>query len=307
MIKLYKRLTHQFKTVNQLNQAHIALENWMTPLQWKMLKEELLLDPDFSHLKFNSSLESINDLLLAKRKWIDIMERNFHLGLSKEPQPFKRIRLRRYLALYTDPNTPKAEKNLIVCFTGKAQRMMTPLVSFLQNIDAKENDVVIVTYPKGKGFRKGLEGTADSFVELTDRLKDLFATQGYKSIFAIGVSGGAIPAILCSIKAGWRSALAFGAGSLSDDRWNDALGFDLSTLFKSYQKNTAHPIPLYLVYGADSKNDSEAASSIKKLLPAKLIEVRSNSERVGHVVLNAILMSGKLSTFFKKTILTHQN
>lgn len=303
MIKLYKRLTHHCKTINQINRVHIALENWMTPIQWQTLQEEIFVDPDYSFLKANFEPESLDDFSLTQRKWFATMKRNFQLGLSKEAQSFRRLRLRRYLALYGIPSLPKADKTLIVCFTGMSQRMMTPLASFLQNIDAKENDVALVTYPKDKGFRNGLEGTAKSFEEMIDKIKDLFASQGYKRVVAIGVSGGGIPAILCAIRAGWQSALAFGAGSPSDKRWLDALGFDLSILFKKYCKKAFNSIPLYLVYGADSKIDYEAAKSIQKLLPANLIKVGSKSEKVGHVVLNPLLMSGQLASFLKKTVL----
>jgi hypothetical protein len=187
-----------------------------------------------------------------------------------------------------------------------SQRMMTPLAIFLQNVDAKENDVALVTYPKDKGFRNGLEGTANSFEEMIDKIRDLFTSQGYKRIVAVGVSGGGIPAILCAIRAGWQSVLAFGAGSPSDKRWLDALGFDLPILFKSYYKQVFNSIPLYLVYGADSKIDSEAAKSIQKLLPANVIKIGSKSEKVGHVVLHPLLMSGKLASFLKKTVLAPQ-
>jgi hypothetical protein len=303
MIKLYKRLTSRCKTINQLNRVHISLENWMTPMQSKSLQEELLLDPDYLFLDANFSTESLDDFSLNQRKWLANMKRNLQLGLSNEAQTFSRFRLRRYLALYSDSCMPKANKTLVVCFTGMSQRMMMPLAIFLQNIDAKENDVAVVTYPKDKGFRNGLEGTASSFEDMIDKLKGLFASQGYKRIVAIGVSGGGIPAILCTLRAGWQSALAFGAGSPNDKRWFDALGFDLSVLFRSYRKKVFKFLPLYLVYGEDAQKDSEAAKSIQKLLPANLIKVGSKSEKVGHVVLQPLLMSGKLASFLKKTVL----
>jgi hypothetical protein len=302
MIKLYKRIISNCKTINQINRVHISLENWMTPLNWHQLREELLATQHTS-ISGNKIPEGLDELSLAQYKWVASMERVFQRGLKMEAQPFERIRLRRHVALFSDKSQNLSEKTLIVCFTGMSQRMMTPLAAFLQNFDSKESDVALITYPKGKGFRNGLEGTADSFEKMIDALSTLFASLGYRRIVAMGVSGGGIPAILCALRAGWYSALIFGAGSPKDPRWFEALGFDVSDFFKRNTHNLPNPMRLYLVYGADSIVDYEAAKAIQKLLPASLIKVAGKSEPIGHVVLHPLLMSGQLVNLINKTLL----
>jgi len=293
MIKLYKRLTRDISSINQLNRIHIAFENNLTPLQWFKFQSDL-----------TSSLKKIttdmqNEYYSAQKNWVKQINGMCLVSGVHSPQQFKRQTIKPYIKLFKGSDT---NKKLLVCFTGIAQRMMAPLPSFLQHINANEIDVLFITYPKKTGFRMGLKDSSNSFDAFIDDLNVLIHESNYEKFFSMGVSGGGLPAILCALKLNFDAAVSFSGGNPDDNRWTEALDYKLEKLMESYLKiNKSNPT-LTLVYGGDSQEDILAAKRTAEILKVQQVIVRSNKDKIGHVSLYPLMMTGKLTSFLNEAL-----
>lgn len=305
MIRLYERLVRCCKTINQINRIHIALENWMTPQQWSSLRAALLQSPgyEFLHHPADGKPVSAYDISHAQRKWVEVLQGMYSKAPAATPQKFMRYRLRRHICWYRPADSLTHSKTLVVCFTGAAQRMMTPLPVFLQHLDAARVDVVLIRYPLAKGYRNGLEGVADSFEGTVTAFENILPASQYARQVAIGVSGGGIPALLTSLRLGFDAALSFSGGHPNDRRWNEALGYNGEHLIRKFRQQAGKLLSLFLVYGSGAHADEVAAQALARLLPATLVKIGDENKTVGHVSLHPLLMSGKLSHFLAETVL----
>ncbi len=305
MIELYERLGRHCQTVNQLNRLHIALENWMTPNQWFRLCQELRQSPRYQFLNqpVSSAPLAVHDIHSAQQRWISALQGLFAKGLGPIPQPFARFCIRRHICCYRGTGKETRAKTLAVCFTGLAQRMMVPLPVFLQQIDASKTDVVLIRYPRGQGFRRGLEGVGESFVVTVAALGKILPLDQYSRRVAIGVSGGGLPAVLTALQLEFDGALSFSGGDPGDPRWHEALGYSGVELVAQIQGKAKKVPPLFLVYGEDAPADAEAARVLGRLLPATLVKVSDKSKPVGHVSLYPLLAADKLAQFLADTVL----
>lgn len=306
MIKLYERLIGACKTINQVNRVHIALENWMTPRQWQVLRAQLLQSPAYGFLTTSAAADkpaAPGDIRYVQQQWLKSLQGMYDKSGQTSPQAYERRRLGRYVSLYKNAGEARSERTLVVCFTGAAQRMMCPLPVFMQHIDAAAHDVVLIRYPKGKGYRHGLEGVADSFEAAVEWLSRILPCQNYSRVVAVGASGGGLPAVLTSLRLGFDAALTFGAGHPGDKRWSDALGYSGEVLVRRFFEQRQKKIPLFLVHGADMPTDRQAAEALGRLLPASIIEVKGTNVPVGHNSLYPLLTAKKLRGFLRETIL----
>lgn len=288
VIELYRRLTRNCVTINQLNRVHIALENRMTPLEWSDLAAAI--DPR----------QAANDAVReTQMRWLHTMRGMFDKAGKPAPESYRTRRLARHIKWRRGA---ESARTLGVCFTGQAQRMMSPLPVFLQHFSAATEDVVVVNYPRGRGFRYGLQGIADSFEGLIDALGRLLPMARFDKVVAIGVSGGALPAIVAAQRLGFESVAAFGAGAPDDPRWIEALGFSLEALLKP-APNRARPLSITLVYGAESAIDKDGAARLARIIPINQAEIFIPGKPVGHNALYPLLMTRQLRPFLEDVLL----
>lgn len=307
LIKLYLRLAGQCKTINQINRVHIALENWMTPIQWEALYEGIKKLDEFQFLNIQPqrSPQSVYDIPYAQYDWFYRMSRLYGVVKNNRvAEPYLKGARSSHLSFYHYPNDYN-KKTLVVCFTGLAQRMMMPLPVFLQNFDAHAVDILMIRYPKRTGFREGMEGFSESFEGTLDSLEKMVSLYPCARKVAIGVSGGGTPAVTCALKANWDAAMSFSGGNPDDERWHKSLGFSLVDLIEKYKRKQTKKIPIYLVFGADASADKFAAEALADLLPAQLIQINSNHQPVGHLSILPIVKSGKLRQFLNDTLLAN--
>ena len=299
----YERLVRTCSTINQLNRVHIALENWLTPLQWDAMTKTMASTNPLQQPDGNPATAWQARLAQEKRDWVEHVGGMFRRSGNHRPQAFVRSRLARHVTLFSSGNGTAAAKTLAVCFTGMARRMMTPLPVFLQHIDADLTDVVLIVYPPGKGFRAGLDGVADSFESMLSALTQLTSSRPYRRKVAIGVSGGGLPAVAMAVDQGLDAGLAFGAGNPFDQRWVDEMAGGFERLLRRWQQRTEPIPPLHLIYGVDSAQDHQAAQVLAKFLPVKLIGIKTAHAPVGHVCLHPLIMAGQLTAFLQRTVL----
>lgn len=134
-------------------------------------------------------LNSLDGLAAEACKRSDIMM----LMRRAKPQPFIRQDIASDIALFTGP--AGNQRDLIVAFCGRSQRLMTCWSLFLQFIPADRFDVLILADRSNAHFFNGIKGYADSFYELMSKLNDQIVHQRYRRVFAYGTSTGGFPAL----------------------------------------------------------------------------------------------------------------
>lgn len=334
MIDLYNRITQNCKSINMLNMVHIKLENYMTPEQFVLLKNSLRI----SELPVKQDLISVakkilkknikntipgfyNRLSLGKKEmvlsfksghpvqtmpqnqtitWIQDLDSYFSKIKKVNPEPYIKKRIDRYTYLFTSKyfkHVPNS-KTLLVCFTGNANRMMMPVCVFLQNLNAQNTDVIFLKDPGKNGYRHGVAGYDNSFVDMLDRLSSL-PFKNYKRVIGLGTSGGGIPVLLMSLKYEFDAVMAVSARSPNDVGYIKALGKEMKCFVRDVSKNTQKIPRIYLVYGANSSVDKDFAYLWKEILPASILK---ETENAPHNALLPLIKNGQFADFLSQTI-----
>lgn len=284
MIGPYLRLRRRCQTVNQLNRLHIALENRLLPLQLQSLHKVLQsVGPDA--LGWTERL-----LAMARRS-----------GKAR-PEPYERACLRPSLTLYRSAGEAGGARMLLICWTGAARRMMMPLPVFLQHLDAATVDVLLLRYPLGEGYRRGVPDLGPDIASTIDRVAQHVVPGRYARVAAMGVSGGGLPALLTGLRLGLDTVLAVGAGHPADPRWTEALGQEAEALLARWAGQARRLPRITLAHGADSPADTAAARALAELLPAQRMAVSSDQGPVGHVALAPLLEQGRLRGFLEQAL-----
>lgn len=310
MIRLYRRVSGRCHSVNQLNLLHITLENRMTPCELLRLHAETMAQRGWGHdwsfwpVKTLARKHRRHPRLLAFRGFRDERHHEHRLWVNKLlpwflksgkplPEPFERRCFLEGVSFYTAGGA-RADKTLLVCFTGASGRPMLPLPVFLQHLDAQRTDLLLLRYPRGPGFRQGLRSLGDTLEASIDRLGVLMPTSDYRRVVALGTSGGGLPALLTATRLGFDAALCVGASHPDDLRWQAALGERAGAVLSRYAGALTAAPALVLVCGCDHAVDKAATTAIAGLLPADLVEVDNPLGKVGHNPLMPLMKRGEL-------------
>jgi hypothetical protein len=303
MIKFYRRLARGCKTHNMLNKLHIELENRMTPLELDALRSELAPMRHAAETALRD--HEHHGPSPAQQSWVENLSRLAGRSGKPRPEPFVRQRVRRRVTLFTAGGS-RSGKTLAICFSGRAQRMMLPLAVFLQNLDSTQVDVAFIRDPTRNSYRLGIGGVADTLEASIDKLGDLLGLEEYRSVVSIGTSGGAVPAVMSALRLRLDAAFSVGGNRPDDPRWNAADGTGLKETLLRYAGACTEVPTLFLVFGANSIKDKEAATALAGVVPAQLLEISAPNVPVEHNALFPLAVSGGLaglleSTVFKKS------
>lgn len=296
MLDYYDSLIAKCTTLNQVNRAHITLSNIITPdeamLLWRSLfKDGIHAGPPPSP----SSAFSAEDLRQAAREWINKQRLDLAASGKDGIEPFLRRILHENATLFTD-GRPRDAKTLVVALTGANYRMMMPVPTFLQNLDASTTDLVIIRDGMRHGYRKGVAGLADSVEDLADRLPDWLEMSSYRRVCGLGISAGGLPTLLVGLRLGIPNLLLVGPSGPSDARWarpgHPAIA---DTVRAAGADGTRRRI--VIAYGAQCEEDREGAREIADLIDVRIVEVSDPFEPVGHPALHPLAARGKLAAF----------
>jgi len=326
MIELYKRLARGCKTVNQLNRAHIALDRLMTPLELMGLRAELRRRgwvaqrvsqvrnlPKKAHRLLIASLTTVQDdkfvasappltgidKLSLSKAWIDELHRKFALAGKDSPEPFVRRRLRQAVWIFKS-DCDRRQKMLLICFSGNGQRPMMPMPVFLQHIDGRATDVAYLRTEQRAGYRKGIRGVANDLHASIAALEGLLDVREYRRVATIGMSGGALPAILAGLQLGVDAILSVGPNSPNDDRWTGFVkGKGATDLFRRFASGSTKTPEVYLVHGAKSARDAAAATVIASCIQVRDIKSVPNAR---HGALYPLVKRGQFGDLLRSTV-----
>jgi hypothetical protein len=274
----YLPLALRCRSKNEFNLLHIAYENILAPIE-------------FSHFM---------DLVLTQQlpqrtyEWLRKIA-ELSPGLYDSPQGFRREILAENVVFYRNPSDDAAAKSLLVGFTGNARRLMMPIAIFLQCLDSRVWDVLLLR--KGmeqKSYSDGVHGVADSFPTLIEYVQTAVCVEKYGRVVTYGTSGGGFSAILAAVL--MRSARGIsvcGASpSLPPEPW---LASQLAVL-RTYPEGSPH---LRYFYGANSPSDIEAALSLQSLFGGELHPVAGVDD---HYALKPMLKAGEFPAFLNEVL-----
>jgi hypothetical protein len=281
--RLYRRYTRRCRTENQFNRVHIALDNYMTPAEVR----------HFAAALASEAAES------PSRRWIATLERSMPVKAAR-PVEFERREHLKGVTHYTASAFPAAEKTLILGFSGIHHRLMMPTAWWLDCLNPRFYDVVILRDFSRRSFASGLPGLGKDLLEALSGLWKYCDPRAYRKSVAIGSSAGGVPGIIAAIALKLDRGIALCA---SHYLWYaeqvKALGLN-EPAFAAVLASRPRPFPeLILVSGADKKDDLAAAIALHAVVPSQLWKVRNCAQ---HGVLKWHLERGTLRAFIAKIL-----
>jgi hypothetical protein len=158
---------------------------------WRVrrIAEEKLTPGEFSEL-----LEAAEGFRPDTRAWLRKVAA-FAPRVQSAPQGFRRSSLHPEIDLYRDPDVPASGKRLLVACSGKGNRLMVPIFSFLQHLPSREFDIVLLRDMRRNHYLTGIPGYAASLPELTARLRADLRPERYKGLLCYGTSMGGFAAL----------------------------------------------------------------------------------------------------------------
>lgn len=330
IVKLYRRLASYARTINKFNRIRIAIENILTPLELQALSAAELehlsanlrsgrtpginapIPAASRHVTEDAQLERQlrRGMAVSHMEWCEGLNRMCAQSNKAAPEAFVRLRLAPNMLLFSGSGDT-SQKTLIFCFSGTTQRMMLPTPVFLQNMDARRVDVVLLCDNSKNLYRNGASGIEGDMPSLFDLIDSKIDRAAYRRAVALGTSAGGLPAILCALRLGLEKVLCVGGSDPHDERFVNVGGVGVGTakLLQQYAAQLNKPLPEILaLYSADYPVDEASAKSIAATISAfstpGLMAFQPRSETVvGHTLFPAILEAGELSRLFDAALL----
>lgn len=148
-----------------------------------------------------------------------------------------------------------AGRELIIGFTGAGANLFQPSPVVLQQLDAKNHDLLLLRDLRRSGYRDGIVGVT-SIDELLDKIRTV--AERYQSLVVIGSSMGGAPAIFAGIHLGARRSVSIG-GSIKN--LDDARLY-LDTL-PSGDRADRSECSLVCLFAGGAERDRDGAKTIK--------------------------------------------
>jgi hypothetical protein len=279
MIALYERQISKCRTENQINQLHLALGNCVTPREFQALADGL----------------PAGGLRPQSRAWIEQLSGWASLSGSNVPEPFVRYRKSPGMNWYSAGGDTRS-KALVLCFCGRANRLMIPIPTFLQHLSASECDVLILKDTSANYYGRGLLGADTDIDGLMRRLEGMLDRRAYRSVVSFGTSMGGLPAIWATLQLRLDRGVSIGGMSPHDPR------IDFMKPAKALKRLAAQyeRFPeLVLVHGAQYANDKARNAAIADLIPSQIVPIDGVND---HNVIAYLMLSGKLKLFLSSVL-----
>lgn len=242
-----------FATKNNDNQSEvlkkiIEIENKFSPIEiYQLLDGEINSDLAQWHIKRNINMMSM---------------------IYKQPRIFNRLSLSKNVNFYS--TKANFSKSLLICFCGRANRLMLPISSFLQLIPDDKFDVLIFQDPSRKDFLQGIPGFSSDLKNLVKKIEDVIDITSYQDIRCLGTSGGAGAALYFGVLIEASAAYSIGGRHLKNatdfDRLQQ-LGFTGDEFDILVSDKLQHSkVKLYAFYAELEERDRLGALSLSNLL-----------------------------------------
>jgi hypothetical protein len=178
--------------------------------------KKTLADYFKEYIKFEnttSPYEAINFILNNKNKnyfsrfFFDKTEKLVLEGHEKI-RPFVRHKISSNVFFY---NSVNINKKILICFCGNANRLMMPIPAFLQYIDERIYDVLVLVDPSKLCYHSGIPDFGFTLEESINNLSDIISTKKYEQITTFGTSGGGCASLYVGAYLNAKKAISVGA------------------------------------------------------------------------------------------------
>ena len=272
----YLPLALRCRSKNEFNLLHIAFENILAPAEFTYFMD----------------LVATQQLPKQTYDWLRKIA-GLSPGLYDAPQRFQRDALAENVLRYRDPTENDGGKTLLVGFAGNARRLMMPIAIFLQCLDARLWDVVLLR--KGleqTNFFDGVYGVAGNFPDLMEYVRKAASPEKYRRVMTYGTSGGGFAAILAAVLLGATRGVSVCGAPSPLDPW-------LEAQLAGRPTPSVEPPQLHYIYGADSETDLQSALALQSLFGGRLHPVAGVDD---HYALKPMLKAGQFHTFLNELL-----
>jgi hypothetical protein len=256
--------------VNEYNQLHIGLENVCTP-------RELAEIAKLARSRWGFK---------ATRSWLKNYQ-TWTPDLFDSPQGYERRSISRHVIMYQSPERDARGKGLLVAFTGNARRLMMPVCVFLQHLDSRSWDVVVLKKCARNSYQLGLEGISADFPGLIEFIQTTFSSTQYRRVITFGTSGGGFAAILAARLMGAQRGISIG-GSAPKIAQSSAIG----------KQRESDGTDLRFVYASDSAVDHQSALALLDHFGGRLWPVPGTS----HNTIGRMMKTGQFGEFIDEML-----
>lgn len=280
ILQLFKRAHARCRgSVARQRQLEIELGHRLTPRETATLWQQANKQPE---------------LAFSQHLW-----RMCQSAGKSQPEAFERRRMSHSVSLYQHPQSEPG-RELLICATGAARRMMVPIPVFLQHLDAQRFDVLLLQDRRRDSYQTGLLGTPTrQLSEIPGWLSASGWLDAYPTVRVAGVSGGGFLATLIALQLGLTNCLCIG-GRFPKGRQDEYLRLAKDATRCAPRSSTAK---LLLAYGWwRCGQDRKFAKAMAPVIAAETQCVRIGLHKVNHNVLNALQRQGRLRQFIDQTI-----
>lgn len=280
---LYRRRISRCRTENQRNRVHIALDNYMTPLEVRYFASALAGEAADS----------------PSRRWIAILANSMPVDKVRSVE-FERSEILRGVTFYTADAGSTDEKTLIIGFAGRYHRLMAPTSWLLNCLNPMLYDVVVLRDFSKRAFAFGIPGLGADFFEAVSNLRTCVDTRTYRNVISLGTSFGAIPALMAALLLKMNRGISICPEDFRSFASRlKTMGLD-DEPYAALLTSRPRPFPeLILVHGAEKKDDELAAFCLHNLVPSHLCKVKNCAQ---HGVLKWHVARGTLPAFLAKIL-----
>ena len=260
---------------------------------WRVRRvaEEKLTPGEFSRL-----LGAADALQPDTRAWLCRVAA-FAPRVQNAPQRFRRFGLHPEIDLYRDPDAPASGKRLLVACSGNSNRLMMPIVSFLQHLPSRKLDIVLLRDRSRSHYLNGVPGYAASLPELAARLRTHLRPERYAGLLCYGTSMGGFPALRLGLLLRAGRAVSVGGrfpwhvSRLTRDDGMALPAFDALCPCVSMESDTVM-LAVYSAAHEPDRMDAERLSAMRPVIPVAVPGPNT------HNAIRTLFHEGKLSGFY---------
>jgi len=291
VVRVFRRAFAGSRTVAQLDRLIVRLEGRLTPLELATLVEhrDALLPAGVGEA-FRAELDQRLDALTAA----------LARSGERDPEPFVTTRLGPAVFHAEGPGT-RADKTLLVCFSVVGGRkLFVPLPVFLQHLDARRHDLLLVADPEGTAFRGGVPGLGGDVTAVVRAIADLPQLAEYGAVRVLGCSAGAFPAMLLGRRVGAELTVAASGRFPSERHLGALVSMYARCVLAALRAPRARVV---LAHSGTKRRDAAYARRLARLTGARRVAVELREHELGHNLFEPLVATGRLSAFLERTLL----
>ena len=305
--RLVQRVVNSKRSHNQVLSSLISLEKRITPEERLILVDgvasvfrELNLRRRMELRLFDYFTEKEKfDLLrfrmfercqrlAALRHWASQLSGHASLAGNEFPQNYRRVWSRGGKILFR--KGPGQGSAILVCFTDGTGRIMMSIADFLQAWQGADRDVLVLWPRRGGKFEAGISGCGEDLRSGILGLGRLLKSLDYRTVYVLGTSSGAKPALLYGLLHNPNQVLLAGpsAKTLEQVAKKKANALVDPVSGKKLSSNRVS-----VVFGEGSKVDTQVAQQFSEYWNCQIFAVPESD----HICLYTLLERSQFPSF----------